>query len=284
MSYLTSMKIIVSGGLGNQMFQYALYLALKDKGRDIMLDNSLYSHVEMHYGYELKRCFGLNDPPTQGGKLHLLFLRILLKLKPKKILYQDTLEYNENVFTTRCNYISGYWQSEKYFCQIENIIRATFEFKSIDAYNKNLAEEINSQNSVSIHLRRGDYLGNSLYSGICADEYYMKAIDEIVINVKKNDDLFFYVFSDDKEYASEFINKLNYPARLIDFNKGEDSYKDMYLMSQCKHNIIANSSFSWWGAWLNTYSDKIVVAPQKWFNIENENHYRDIVPDNWIKI
>lgn len=266
------------------MFQYALYLALKDKGRNAMLDNSLYSHVKMHNGNELERCFGINDPLIQGSKLHILYLRILLKLKPKKLLYQDTSMYNENVFTTRCKYISGYWQSEKYFSQIENIIRTTFEFKNIDAQNRNLAEEINSQNSVSLHLRRGDYLGNSLYSGICTNEYYMKAVDEIVINVTKKEDLFFYVFSDDKKYATEFINKLNYPALLIDFNNGSDSYKDMYLMSQCKHNIIANSSFSWWGAWLNTNPNKIVIAPSKWYNVENENRYRDIVPDNWIKI
>ena len=278
------MIIILSGGLGNQMFQYALNLSLKDKGRNVVLDNSLFSHVKMHNGFELERCFGVNEPLIQGGKLHVFYLRILLKLKPKKLLYQDTLMYNENVFTTRCKYISGYWQSEKYFSQIENKIRTTFEFKNIDAQNRNLAKEINSQNSVSLHIRRGDYLGNNIYSGVCTEEYYRKAIKIITEKNSQDKNLKFYIFSDDKKYATEFINKLNYPARLIDFNNGSDSYKDMYLMSQCRHNIIANSSFSWWGAWLNNYSDKIVVAPRKWFNIENENLYKDIVPDNWIKI
>jgi hypothetical protein len=101
--------------------------------------------------------------------------------------------------------------------------------------------------------------------------------------IASTQNLKFFVFSDDKDFATQLINKINYPAKLIDSNNGMDSYKDMYLMSQCKHNIIANSSFSWWGAWLNNNPNKIVIAPKKWFGSGSEDNYKDIVPETWIK-
>lgn len=278
------MRIIVSGGLGNQMFQYALYLALKKRGRKIKLDTSLYSFVGMHNGFELERCFNVNEPLVKYSKVHLFFLRVILKIKPSIFLYEDNLQYNNGVFTTKCKYLSGSWQSEKYFKQIENIIRKSFIFKDIDKRNLYIAEEIRSYNSVSLHIRRGDYLGNSIYSGVCTEEYYSKAIDEIITNCSLNDNIKFYIFSDDKIFANQFIQKVKYPSVLIEHNKGIDSYKDMFLMSQCRHNIIANSSFSWWGAWLNTNPEKIVIAPNRWFNSDNEDCYKDIVPDSWLKI
>lgn len=278
------MRIIVSGGLGNQMFQYALYLALKESGRKVKLDTSLYSFVEMHNGFELERCFNVNEPVVKYSKVHLFFLRVILKIKPSIFLYEDNLQYNNGVFTTKCKYLSGSWQSEKYFKQIENIIRKSFIFKDIDKRNLYIAEEIRSYNSVSLHIRRGDYLGNSIYSGVCTEEYYSKAIDEIITNCSLTDNIKFYIFSDDKIYANQFIKKVKYPSVLIEHNKGIDSYKDMFLMSQCRHNIIANSSFSWWGAWLNNNPDKIVIAPKHWFNVKNVDLYKDIVPENWTKI
>jgi hypothetical protein len=278
------MRIIVSGGLGNQMFQYALYLALKEKGRNVKLDTSLYSHVKMHNGYELERCFGVKEPVVKSGKVHLFLLRLLLKIRPKILLQGDVLHFDEKVFTTRSFYFHGYWQSEKYFKCIEDLIRDTFIFQNIDEKNKMLAEEISSVNSISLHIRRGDYLKNSIYSGVCTEEYYMNAVEQMLSEIASTQNLKFFVFSDDKDFATQFINKINYPAKLIDSNKGMDSYKDMYLMSQCKHNIIANSSFSWWGAWLNNNPNKIVIAPKKWFESGSEDNYKDIVPETWIKI
>lgn len=278
------MKIIISGGLGNQMFQYALYLALKESGRKVKLDTSLYSFVEMHNGYELERCFHVNEVLVEYSKVHLFFLRVILKIKPRMFLYEDNLQYNNVVFTTKCKYLSGSWQSEKYFKQIEDIIRKYFIFKDIDKSNLSIAEEIRSYNSVSLHIRRGDYLGNSIYSGVCTEEYYSKAIDEIITNCSLTDNIKFYIFSDDKIFANQFIQKINYPTELIEHNKSIDSYKDMFLMSQCRHNIIANSSFSWWGAWLNSNPDKIVVAPKRWFGVGSMEIYKDIVPEKWIKI
>ena len=278
------MRIIVSGGLGNQMFQYALYLALKEKGRNVKLDTSLYSHVKMHNGYEMERCFGVKEPVVKSGKVHLFLLRLLLKIRPKILLQGDVLHFDEKVFTTRSFYFHGHWQSEKYFKCIEDLIRDTFIFQNIDEENKMLAEEISSVNSISLHIRRGDYLGNSIYSGVCTEEYYMNAVEQMLSKIASTRNLKLFVFSDDKDFATQFINKINYPAKLIDSNKGMDSYKDMYLMSQCKHNIIANSSFSWWGAWLNNNPNKIVIAPKKWFGSGSEDNYKDIVPETWIKL
>ena len=276
--------IILSGGLGNQMFQYALYLALKERGKNIRIDSSRYFFREIHNGYELKRCFGINDCPDNYSKLHLLYFRLLTRFKPKFLFFEDILQYDTQVFDLPKKYILGYWQTEKYFINIEDRVRDVFTFKNIDSKNQAIAEEMKSNTSVSIHIRRGDYLGNSAYENICTENYYTTAIDKMIEKIGQKEDVKFYIFSDDKEFAAKFAEKLNFSSKLIDFNSGSDSYKDMYLMSCCKHNIVANSSFSWWGAWLNTNQQKIVVAPKKWYNIAEEERYKDIVPEKWIKI
>lgn len=282
------MRIIVSGGLGNQMFQYALYLALKDRGVNVKLDTSLYSYVEMHNGYELERCFGLHDEVVCGGKFYLFMLRVIMKIKPSKIFHRDFFSYDSTIFSSKYIFLHGSWQSEKYFKQIEDVIRKSFIFTDIDKINLSISEEIRSYNSVSLHIRRGDYLGNSIYGGVCTEEYYSKAIDELLTDCSLTDNIKFYIFSDDKIFANQFIQKINYPTELIEHNKSIDSYKDMFLMSQCRHNIIANSSFSWWGAWLNSNPDKIVIAPNQWFGKESllgaKNNFKDIVPNSWIRI
>lgn len=276
-------KIVLLGGLGNQMFQYALYQALKEKGRNVKLDLSLYSYITMHNGYELEKCFGIKKRDEKFSKWNLLKLRLALKYKPKSIVYNDLNYFDEKVFNTSCKYLNGYWQSEKYFIQIENKIREAFVFKDIDAVNTEIAAEIANNDSIALHIRRGDYLGNSIYSGVCTEDYYIKAVDLMLSKISTRENIKIYVFTDDIEFSSKFIEKVLVPCKLVNLNKNEDSYKDMYLMSQCKHNIIANSSFSWWGAWLNSNPNKIVIAPQNWFNGPKDN-YKDIVPESWIKL
>jgi hypothetical protein len=278
------MKIIVSGGLGNQMFQYALYFALKERDKNVIFDTSLFNFTKMHNGYELERCFGLNVPKVRVTKCGILKLRFFLKYKPKSLMYNDKLYYDDTVFKVNRKYLSGTWQSEKYFKQIETKLHDAFSFKNIDFENQSIANEIKSVNSISLHIRQGDYVNNSLHGGICTEEYYLKAINRLVHEMGNEKSLEFYVFSDDKKFAIQFISKLNIKAKIIDFNIGRDSYKDMYLMSQCKHNIIANSSFSWWGAWLNICPGKIVIAPKRWFGGVDNYNYKDIVPETWIKI
>jgi len=277
------MKVIVSGGLGNQMFQYALFLALKEKQKNVTLDTSLYSFLKMHNGFELKKCFGIEQQDVKYSKWDLLKLRALLKFKPKSLVFNDPNYFDEKIFKTNCYYLSGYWQSEKYFKQIEEKIKNAFNFKNIDESNKEILTRLVNHISIAIHIRRGDYLGNSIYSGVCTDGYYSKAIQLMISKIGTTENIMFYVFSDDMEFSAKFIEKFNIPYRLININSKENSYKDMCLMSMCRHNIIANSSFSWWGAWLNGNPDKIVIAPQNWFNGPQDD-YKDIVPESWIKL
>ncbi|MFH0972649.1 MAG: alpha-1,2-fucosyltransferase, partial [Patescibacteria group bacterium] len=177
-------------------------------------------------------------------------------------------------------FLDGYWQTEKYFKDIEDIIRSEFTLKTeYSNLNPELIAKISSCNSVSMHIRRGDYITNqntNEFHGICFLDYYKKAINLIA---EKFPNPTIFIFSDDLKWCKENI-KIKYP---IVFVKGNKNYEDLIMMSKCSHNIIANSSFSWWGAWLNNNPNKIVIAPQKWLNNPNIN-YSDIIPSTWIKI
>lgn len=277
------MKIMLSGGLGNQMFQYALYFTFRNRGIELELDGSLYGLKKMHNGIELEKCFGIKDVIANFSWWNILIIRTIFKLNPRCVVYRDTLMYDDHVFKIKFGYLIGYWQSANYFNHIDSKLRDVFKFRNIDEGNQTIANRMMSCNSVSLHLRRSDYLGNALLGNVVTVEYYRKAIEYLLSNIKNSDSLVFFVFSDDKEFAMDFIEKLDFPMVLIDQNIEEESCYDMWLMSQCKHNIIANSSFSWWGAWLNRNSDKIVIAPRIWFN-GPESIYKDIVPRQWIKI
>ena len=195
------------------------------------------------------------------------------------------LKFRDKLFNPNNKYFVGYWQSENYFNSIEKIIREHFKFKpTLSEKNLRLKKRIENSNSVSLHIRRGDYVNNaSAYKthGLCSIEYYNRAIDEIKRQVK---DPIFFIFSDDPEWVkSTDFGIINF--EIIDWNIGNLSYIDMQMMNCCKHNIIANSSFSWWGAWLNSNSKKIVISPKKWFanDVLNEQA-KNIVPNSWIKI
>lgn len=287
--------IYLQGGLGNQMFQYAFFLAIKEKYPNAICCNSLVSKKD-HNGYELKRIFDIKC--TQS--IFLLFVaKIFRKLIYKKqhniinllnhlnvTLTQDSIpsHYMPNILTPSnkiYTFFLGYWQTEKYFRNIENKIRLAFRFNEnmLSEKSKITAKEIQNSNSISIHVRRGDYLYSqyqSLYGNICTISYYHKAIQLIQ---QKYENALFFVFSDDIEWVKKNLKINN--ARYIDFNNNYDSWQDMYLMSLCKHNITANSSFSWWGAWLNSNINKTVICPSRFINSLEKS---DIVPDSWIKI
>jgi hypothetical protein len=180
-------------------------------------------------------------------------------------------------------YLEGYWQSEKYFKRIEEIIHQEFSFKNFpDPVNRDLGDRISSVNSVSIHVRRGDYVTNPVTNqthGVCDIDYYQKAIVEIFKNVVKPH---FFVFSDDQIWAKSHIIT-NAPTEYVTHNKSSKNYEDMHLMSLCHHHIIANSSFSWWGAWLSNYNEKMVIAPEKWLN-DCRYNTDDICPKSWLMI
>ena len=273
------MNILVSGGLGNQMFIYALYYAMKREGCKVQLDSSLYNFVRMHNGYELSDLFETDVPYMTSNFLYISWLRFILKTG--LFLKRDRLMYDDKIFSSNASYLWGYWQCDKYFDKYRIELLEVFNFKKITSQNQEIAHRMQVENSVSLHIRRGDYMNLSMYQGICTEEYYAKAVNCIKQNVTTPH---FYIFSNDMQWSTKFAESLNIDHTIVDHNIGADSYQDMYLMSQCKHNIIANSSFSWWGAYLNANFNKIVVAPKGWDNTDTENYNKMRVPQSWIRL
>lgn len=291
----TAMKIVkILGGLGNQMFQYAFYLALKAKypSEDIRIDLHCFKGYNLHNGFELAKIFNLaytTSTLTDSFKLAYPYWnysawRLLSRILPlrKSMIVGGTLNsYKQQVFCRKEScYYDGYWQNEQYFKEIREHVLKAFTFPSFDIENAKYAQQIVATNSVSIHIRRGDYLSNPIYENICTIDYYRKATQEIE---KRTDIELFCIFSNDIEWCKKSLN--NYlgdkQTIYINCNRGLYSYNDMHLMSLCKHNIIANSSFSWWGAWLNQNHEKIVVAPSAWVNIKG---FTSPVCTDWITI
>lgn len=280
-----------NGGLGNQMFQFAFGKALEKKMHfgtyfDMSFFNKRYSRpFELDiFGLKLNK---IEDFLTKF-KLALIW-KLRKKLNNKNFLginfYQEShFEYDENLFKLKPNtYIEGFFQSEKYFKDIESELRTDFKFKNPpNEENQKLIEKIEKTNSVSLHIRRGDYVQKKHFINVyatCSLDYYKRGV-ELIANKYESPTLF--IFSDDIEWVKENL-KLPYDSIYVNHNKGRHSFEDMRLMSLCKHNVIANSSFSWWGAWLNNNSKKIVIAPDKWFNDENIIQ-TDIIPTGWIKL
>lgn len=286
------MKIVrFLGGLGNQMFQYAFYVAQSNLHKTVKADLEGYKTYPLHNGFELESIFNLSvkkaspfiiklyDPTVRTW--HIRKLRRILNLKNAYESEKDPFLFEEDKLkNTGSKLYWGYWQNQRYFTAIEKQIRADFQFKNeLSATNQKFLQHINQTNSVSVHIRRGDYIGHQSLGGICDLNYYKQALNSITA---KTDNPTFFIFSDDVEWC-----KANLPSQtnniFVEGNKGSRSYIDMQLMSNCKHNIIANSSFSWWAAWLNANQKKIVIAPAKWTNDKNYND-SDIIPESWIKL
>ncbi|WP_419910948.1 alpha-1,2-fucosyltransferase [Hoeflea sp.] len=178
-------------------------------------------------------------------------------------------------------YLHGYWQSERYFADFADHIRRELTVRHApDERNEGLLRQIGEEPSISLHIRRGDYVSNpkaNAFHGTCSLDYYRRAAKLVADQTDKKP--IFYVFSDEPDWAAANL-KLPFDIRIVDHNGPERNYEDMRLMSACKHHVIANSSFSWWGAWLNPSQDKIVVAPQRWF-ADPAMSNPDILPDEW---
>lgn len=284
--------IKLKGGLGNQMFQYACAKHLAEKNNDVLrLDISWY-HRGIPEG-DTVRTYGLDqflisaqvateDDIKQIGArpswIGSLIKKVVNKLRPINSYMFDPkiLEQKGDV------YLEGFFQSEQYFKDIEFIIRNEFQLKDIMGRSAHAAlQDIEQSNAVAIHVRRGDYVQNknaNVFHGICSPEYYRSTIEIIT---KRVDSPKFFVFSDDIEWVREHIE---IPAPVVYIsNKDIADYEELVLMSKCKHNIIANSSFSWWGAWLNANPNKLVVAPKQWVSDARVNT-TDAVPAEWIRI
>lgn len=287
----------IIGGLGNQMFQYAAARALSARIKTpVKLDITEFDHYTIHQGFELQKVFnGPFEVATDDEISNILgwchpkiIRRVLLRnsfsaLLGKKIVIEPQFDYWSGIecLTSSC-YLSGYWQSERYFKDYETDIRNCYSFKTdLNGENKEWMQKISAASSVSLHIRRGDYVSNVVTSsvhGTCDLEYYQAAIRLITSRVKTPE---FFIFSDDIHWAMQNL-KIMHGCHYISNNSGESSHVDMRLMSLCKHHIIANSSFSWWGAWLNGRPDKIVVGPSQWF--KNRPFPKDIYPSAWITL
>jgi hypothetical protein len=290
--------IKLTGGLGNQLFQYAFGRSL-----NIKHNQPLYFDINF-FKWDKLRKFSL-EPFSINYKI--ADDELILKTKQRNFLWRDrilnvifkkNIEYFRNSYIIEpnfkhdkniCNYRSknvyfeGYWQCEKYFVDYRKIIiKEIRNFSLLSTISQYYLNEILKNNSVSIHIRRGDYISNDetfSFHGICDNKYYNTAIE--LLETKINNPHFF-VFSDDIDYVEKmYPTNKNYTI----VKKIPNDYEEIILMSACKNHIIANSSFSWWGAWLNPSEYKIVIAPKKWFqNKDMQQQTADLIPHNWIKI
>ena len=267
--------IQMSGGLGNQMFQYALYLKLKKLGREVKFD-STSSYIRDNARPIQLAVFNIQYPEATKEELiemtdssMLLKDRIRRKLKGRKSkeYREEGFGYDPVVLIQDPAYLVGTFQSELYFQDMKEQIREVFRFDQSVMQQETLAmkDTIKSTTSVSIHVRRGDYLNaEEVYGEICTDAYYDGAIKYML---EKYPDATFYLFTNDLTWADFFVNARPFANIVVVKDNTEyTGYLDMYLMKHCKHNIIANSSFSWWAAWLNSHQEKTVIAPAKWLN------------------
>ena len=299
------MKIVnIIGGLGNQMFQYAFAEALKTRfpGEDVLLDTSHFKFLllkklgsaNLHNGYEIKKVFPNADLPIATSDQlrrvtyyipNYALSRIARRVLPvkKTELIQKAKEYfayNPLVFEREGDcYYEGIWESIHYLIPIKETILKSFAHPIPNKINSDLIFKMENESSVGIHIRRGDYLNSDAFRGICDLDYYKRAIKIIIADGKSHS---FYVFSNDLAWCEDNVIPLldKNPIKMISHNTKNQSCWDMFLMSHCKDLIIANSSFSWWGAFLNKRCGRI-IAPQKWTNRVAEY---DIWLPEWYKI
>lgn len=270
------------GQLGNQMFQYALGRHLQLLGRKVLYYTGYFKQHPEH-DFALPRIFSLDLPEATKNQMlacredrHRLIDRVRRKIfgRHEHVFTEvdaKSLLYKPKVFDFKQGLIDGYWQSEKYFLPIVDVIRKDFTFPEASVRNKAFVKEMSETFSVSIHVRRGDYLGGF---PVMDEAYFEPAMAYFI---EKYGNVHFYVFSNDMGWCREHLRaeQMTY----VDWNTGKDSPFDMWLMTQCKHNIIANSSFSWWGAWLNQNEGREVVAPKTWLYHQETP---DIYCKNWI--
>lgn len=286
--------VILSGGLGNQMFQFAAARSLSLK-LNCRMSVDLYQLTKrssaIHRDYQLD-IFDADIQITGNWKVKLIvktFPYLYNKSWGKKLLSRWKVFKNEYSYDKRFESLTdntilfGYFQNEEYFREYKSQIRKDFTFKNeLGGKNKDIAKKISEIESVSIHIRRTDYMSASSTLAVLDMAYYQQAINLIRQKVTNP---FFFIFSDDIEWVRDNLNVGSLPHLFIDWNRGEESYIDMQLMSLCKHNITANSSFSWWGAWLNNNEKKIVIAPSMWYkNQVGVKDAEEFLADGWTMI
>ena len=267
--------IQMAGGLGNQMFQYALYRQLISMGKIVKMDDEAGFKEDEQRNPALAP-FGITY--ERASRREIIRMTDASMFPPARIrrklfgrhshsYFEENKLFQAKIFDWDNVYLEGYWQSEKYFSNVAEILKKEFRIKSIGGLSVQAEErlrEIEQTQAVSIHIRRGDYLlpqNQVLFGDICTERYYEKAMKTIA---DRYPDVTFYLFTNDSEWAEKWIEK---PYRIVPVEWAEaKDYELLTLMSRCKHNILANSSFSWWASYLNENPDKMVIAPDKWLN------------------
>ena len=288
----------LNGGLGNQLFQYAaakalslyhnvpLYLDASQYERDLLPD------LEVPRSFELYNFSGIKEPIISSTELATIpelanKKSILQKLIPrhKQSIYTERYYHFDPNFFKAGNKVllKGGWQSHRYFSayqlQLQNILQLK---ESLVSAVKEKGKELKNIDSVAVHIRRSDYLRKKViyeWHGVMDKEYYIEAIQHIR---NQYPSLKVFYFTDDPDWVEQELLPLN-EGELVSQKFSKTPYEDLYLMSQCRHNIIANSSFSWWGAWLNIHPNKMVIAPKRWFN-KGPKDTQDLYPEGWIKL
>lgn len=274
--------IRLCGGLGNQLFQYAFGLACS---HETLYDVSWFArphHKETPRRYELAqlnctvptpqsvRSLGLGVYHVRDGNGYSRWLRKFKEASP--------VRFDPTLCRLDGKYLTGYFQSEKYFASCRKQILSAFTSRApLSPDSDALRREIAQANSVSIHVRRGDYLTHQHVYSLCGPDYYTRAIEDIASRMRNP---VFFIFSDDMDWCRNNL-KIRFDHTFIDHTDRDNPICDLMLMKSCRHNIIANSSYSWWGAWLNENPTKTVIAPQNWFA---DGRQTDTIPHSWIKL
>jgi hypothetical protein len=283
--------INLDGGLGNQMFQYAAACSLAESlNTPLTLNTHEFNKAHLRR-YELNALPNITEP-FLNERLHKLLnssslaAKFKRKLKGYRVYKQPHYHVDPDFFSlTAPVHLRGYFQSELYFAENANLIREKFKFDNSLLSEKTLSylSLIKNDNTVSVHFRRGDYVSDQKtneHHGTCDSSYYLKAIDFIS---SKTSNAHYIIFSDDIPFVKETQLFQDKKHTFIEKSPEMQDYEEMLLMSKCKNNIIANSSFSWWGAWLNETHEKIVIAPMNWFRDDKANT-KDLLPADWIKL
>jgi len=263
------------GGLGNQLFQFAIGKSLAARlGVELRLDARYFDIPRPdelcihHFGHQTQNVERSLLPATRQEGL-IPYIAGKLRGMPFQMFKESGLAYDPAFEALGDDtYLKGYWQSERYFRDHADLVRASLDIVTPPTpENARLLNELSGVLAISLHVRRGDYVSNPKFNathGTCDLDYYRRAAD--LVAQRSQRDVVFYAFSDEPDWVRENL-KLPHEMRIVSHNGPQHNYEDIRLMRHCTHHIIANSSFSWWGAWLNPYPDKMVVTPSRWLLI-----------------
>lgn len=300
---LPKVIISLSGGLGNQLFQYAMGRALSLRnGLPLVLDltwfdyvKNLDSSVATLRKYALEP-FELNVITQSSGLLKPKIPKFLRRIVSRLQRYIPHIQKNHKVYTERGFAfdegayslqnpvrLDGYWQSPRYFEDCADLIRSELgKPRSVSVATKEMLERIRGVDAICLHIRRGDYISNKSAAsmhGLCGLEYYLTGLEQVCDGLVNPH---CFIFSDDPIWVKENM-QLSVPMTIVDINGPDAAHEDLWLMSACKRFVIANSSLSWWGAWLSEHMDKVIVAPRQWFLTDGINT-DDLIPKDWVRI